>query len=78
MSSLSIGSRERIGNSGNDTFYLPSCNLLVRRSAFREAGGFFGNWQGVEGHTFGEALACNKELLQHFLSIMSKKKKPRQ
>jgi histidinol-phosphatase len=45
---------------------------------FREAGGFFGNWQGVEGHTFGEALACNKELLQHFLSIMSKKKKPRQ
>lgn len=40
MSSLSIGSRERIGNSGNDTFYLPSCNLLVRRSAFRSAGGF--------------------------------------
>ena len=40
MSSLSIGNRERIGNSGNDTFYLPSCNLLVRRSAFRSAGGF--------------------------------------
>lgn len=40
MSSLSIGSRERIGNSGKDTFYLPSCNLLVRRSAFRSAGGF--------------------------------------
>lgn len=40
MSSLSIGSRERIGNSGTDTFYLPSCNLLVRRSAFRSAGGF--------------------------------------
>lgn len=40
MSSLSIGNRERVGNSGNDTFYLPSCNLLVRRSAFRSAGGF--------------------------------------
>jgi mycofactocin system glycosyltransferase len=40
MSSLSIGSRERIGSSGNDTFYLPSCNLLVRRAAFRKAGGF--------------------------------------
>ncbi|MBI5484723.1 MAG: mycofactocin biosynthesis glycosyltransferase MftF [Deltaproteobacteria bacterium] len=40
MSSLSIGNRERVGNSGNDTFYLPSCNLLVRRSAFQSAGGF--------------------------------------
>ena len=40
MSSLSLGSRERTGNSGSDTFYLPSCNLLVRRSAFRSAGGF--------------------------------------
>src|SRR6185369_11004139 len=40
MSSLSIGSRERIGNSGNDTFYLPSCNLLVRRCTFTNAGGF--------------------------------------
>ena len=40
MSSLSLGSRERSGNSGHDTFYLPSCNLLVRRSAFRGAGGF--------------------------------------
>jgi len=40
MSSLSLGSHERIGSSGSDTFYLPSCNLLVRRSAFRSAGGF--------------------------------------
>jgi len=40
MSSLSIGNRERVGNSGHDTFYLPSCNLLVRRSAFNSAGGF--------------------------------------
>lgn len=40
MSSLSLGSRERSGNRGNDTFYLPSCNLLVRSYAFRQAGGF--------------------------------------
>lgn len=40
MSSLSVSSRERTGSGGTDTFYLPSCNLLVRRSAFRSAGGF--------------------------------------
>jgi len=40
MSSLSLGARERVGSSGSDTFYLPSCNLLVRRDAFRGAGGF--------------------------------------
>jgi mycofactocin system glycosyltransferase len=40
MSSLSLGSRVRSGSRGHDTFYLPSCNLLVRTCAFREAGGF--------------------------------------
>ena len=40
MSSLSLGSRERSGSGGNDTFYLPSCNLLVRRTVFQQAGGF--------------------------------------
>jgi mycofactocin system glycosyltransferase len=40
MSSLSLGTRERTGSGGSDTFYLPSCNLLVRRTAFRNAGGF--------------------------------------
>jgi mycofactocin glycosyltransferase len=40
MSSLSLGKRERSGSSGDDTFYLPSCNLLVRRQAFLHAGGF--------------------------------------
>ncbi len=40
MSSLSLGKRERSAGSGNDTFYLPSCNLLVRRQAFLHAGGF--------------------------------------
>jgi mycofactocin glycosyltransferase len=40
MSSLSLGSRERSGNAGDDTFYLPSCNLLVRRAVFLGIGGF--------------------------------------
>ena len=40
MSSLSLGSRERAGNTGDDTFYLPSCNLLVRRTVFLGVGGF--------------------------------------
>ncbi|MDO3377281.1 mycofactocin biosynthesis glycosyltransferase MftF [Geoalkalibacter halelectricus] len=40
MSSLNLGGRERNGKEGNDTFYLPSCNLLVRRTAFAIVGGF--------------------------------------
>lgn len=40
MSSLNLGGRERSGKEGTDTFYLPSCNLLVRRKAFRIVGGF--------------------------------------
>jgi mycofactocin system glycosyltransferase len=40
MSSLTLGNRERSGNSGDDTFYLPSCNLLVRRRLFHAVGGF--------------------------------------
>jgi mycofactocin system glycosyltransferase len=40
MSSLTLGRREKTGAGGNDTFYLPSCNLLVRREAFGRAGGF--------------------------------------
>lgn len=40
MSSLSLGSRERSGSEGDDTFYLPSCNLLVRRDAFLAVDGF--------------------------------------
>jgi mycofactocin system glycosyltransferase len=40
MSSLNLGGRERSGDAGEDTFYLPSCNLLVRRSAFASLGGF--------------------------------------
>ena len=40
MSSLSLGARERFGSGGDDTFYLPSCNMLVRRSLFLAVGGF--------------------------------------
>ncbi len=40
MSSLSLGPRGRSGQAGNDTFYLPSCNLLVRRNPFSDCGGF--------------------------------------
>jgi mycofactocin system glycosyltransferase len=40
MSSLCLGRRGRSGQGGHDTFYLPSCNLLVRRAAFAAAGGF--------------------------------------
>jgi mycofactocin glycosyltransferase len=40
MSSLNLGRREMIGGAGGDTFYLPSCNLLVRKAAFAAAGGF--------------------------------------
>ena len=37
---------------------------------FREAGGFFGSWAGEEGHTFGEALACNAALKPKVLELM--------
>jgi len=40
MSSLNLGRRAMTGGAGGDTFYLPSCNLLVRREAFAAAGGF--------------------------------------
>lgn len=40
MSSLNLGRRAMSGGAGGDTFYLPSCNLLLRRTAFVAAGGF--------------------------------------
>jgi mycofactocin system glycosyltransferase len=40
MSSLNLGRREMVGGSGGDTFYLPSCNLLMRKEAFSAAAGF--------------------------------------
>ncbi len=37
---------------------------------FREAGGFFGSWSGIPGHTFNEALACNAALLPEVLRLL--------
>lgn len=37
---------------------------------FREAGGFFGSWAGEEGHTYGEAVACNAALQPEVLKLM--------
>ncbi len=37
----------------------------------REAGGYFGNWRGREGHTHGEALATNGGLKQQILDLIA-------
>jgi len=37
---------------------------------FREAGGFFGSWNGEEGHTHGEGLACNAALKPKVLELI--------
>jgi myo-inositol-1(or 4)-monophosphatase len=42
---------------------------------FREAGGYFGSWDGEEGHTFGEAVACNAALKSKILQITHTKDK---
>jgi myo-inositol-1(or 4)-monophosphatase len=42
---------------------------------FREAGGFFGSWDGKEGHTHGEAIACNGALKSKVLELTRKPKK---
>lgn len=36
----------------------------------KEAGGYFGSWSGVEGHTHNEALACNAMLLPEVLNLI--------
>ena len=36
---------------------------------FREAGGFFGSWDGKAGHTHGEGLACNAALKSRVLEL---------
>jgi mycofactocin system glycosyltransferase len=45
MSSLNLGRRAMTGGAGGDTFYLPSCNLLMRKAAFTAAGGFHSSLQ---------------------------------
>ncbi len=37
---------------------------------FREAGGYFGSWQGEEGHMHGEALACNIALKEELVRLL--------
>ena len=36
----------------------------------REAGGYFGTWSGEEGHTPGDALACNAALKPTVIELM--------
>lgn len=36
----------------------------------REAGGYFGTWSGKEGHTSGDALACNAALKSEVVDLM--------
>jgi myo-inositol-1(or 4)-monophosphatase len=36
----------------------------------REAEGYFGSWNGEEGHTYGEALACNTALRPEVLRLV--------
>jgi mycofactocin system glycosyltransferase len=38
-SPLDMGSRLRVEGRGSDTFYVPTCNLLIRKSAFERVGG---------------------------------------
>ncbi len=37
---------------------------------FKEAGGYFGSWDGREGHTFDEALACNVVIKDQMLKLI--------
>jgi histidinol-phosphatase len=37
---------------------------------FREAGGYFGSWDGREGHYHNEALACNSALYKEMIRII--------
>ena len=37
---------------------------------FREAGGFFGSWEGKEGHTYGEGFAVNAALKRKVMKLM--------
>jgi len=36
----------------------------------REAGGYFGTWSGAEGHTPGDALACNAALKSEVVAVL--------
>lgn len=38
---------------------------------FKEAGGYFGSWDGREGHTYDEALACNAAIKDEILRLIN-------
>jgi myo-inositol-1(or 4)-monophosphatase len=38
---------------------------------FKEAGGYFGSWDGREGHTHNEALACNATIKDEILRLIN-------
>jgi histidinol-phosphatase len=38
---------------------------------FKEAGGYFGSWDGREGHTHNEALACNSAIKDKILRMIN-------
>ncbi len=40
---------------------------------FREAGGYFGSWDGCEGHLHNEAIACNAGLKDRILGLVAGK-----
>ena len=42
----------------------------------REAGGYFGTWSGEEGHTRGDALACNAALKPKVLELLRRTSLP--
>ncbi len=37
----------------------------------KQAGGFFGSWDGREGHTHNEALACNAAIKEQLLALIN-------
>ncbi|MFH1524834.1 MAG: inositol monophosphatase family protein [Chloroflexota bacterium] len=37
---------------------------------FREAGGYYGDWQGNPGHTYNEALACNQKIFPEVIRMI--------
>jgi histidinol-phosphatase len=38
----------------------------------KEAGGYYGSWDGREGHTHNEALACNATVKDGLLALLSR------
>lgn len=72
-SSLHMGDRAaRVGLPGAPVPYLPSCNLLVRRAAFRRAGGFQPGWRTGEDVDFSWRLVAGGERLFYWPGLRVK------